>query len=408
MVQVPGLVEHLGAADPQPHRHARDRHQEPGRRSRSSGTDLAEIDRVPPRSSAIVQGRARRHVGARRAAARRALHRRRASTARPRRATASTSPTSRRSSPRAIGGENIGETIEGRRALSDQRALSARVARLARDACGRCRSSPSAARSSRSATWRSVAIVDGPPMLKSENARLSGWVYVDIRGRDLRVRRARRAARRRARREAAARLLDLMVRPVRVSRAGDAAARVVVPVTLAVIFVLLYLDVPRVDEALLIMLAVPFALVGGFWLLWMLGYDHVGRHRRRLHRARRRRRRVRRRDADLPAATRGSAGSRAASRRRDATLLAAIEEGAVLRVRPKAMTVAVIIAGLLPIMLSAGHRRRGHAAHRRADGRRHDHRAAAVDAGDSGGVPAAPPPRGLRRLASKEAPARSS
>ena len=64
----------------------------------------------------------------------------------------------------------------------------------------------------------------------------------------------------------------------------------------------------------------------------------------------------------------------------------------MLRVRPKAMTVAVIMAGLLPIMLGDGHRRRGHAADRGADGRRDDHRAAPVDAGASGGVPAAAPP----------------
>jgi len=120
-----------------------------------------------------------------------------------------------------------------------------------------------------------------------------------------------------------------------------------------VIFVLLYLAFRRADEALLIMLAVPFALVGGYWLLWLLGYatsvaTAVGfialagvaaefgvvmllylRHAWEARLAR-----------GEPATM--------------ATLRAAIEEGAVLRVRPKAMTVAVIMAGLLPIMLSSG------------------------------------------------------
>jgi Cu(I)/Ag(I) efflux system membrane protein CusA/SilA len=199
----------------------------------------------------------------------------------------------------------------------------------------------------------SVRIVDGPPMLKSENARPSGWVYVDVRGRDL-VSVVRDAQ--------AAVVRDVNLPPgYSVSWSGQfeylerAKARLayVVPLTLVVIFVLLYLAFRRVDEALLIMLAVPFALVGGYWLLWLLGYatsvaTAVGfialagvsaefgvvmllylRHAWEDHLAR---------------------GEPATAR----VLLAAIEEGAVLRVRPKAMTVAVIMAGLLPIMLSQG------------------------------------------------------
>jgi Cu(I)/Ag(I) efflux system membrane protein CusA/SilA len=127
----------------------------------------------------------------------------------------------------------------------------------------------------------------------------------------------------------------------------------VVPFTLLVIFVLLYLAFRRIDEALLIMLAVPFALVGGYWLLWALGYSTsvataVGfialagvaaefgvvmlLYLRNAWEAR---------------LARGEPPTRE-------TLVAAIEEGAVLRVRPKAMTVAVIMAGLLPIMISSG------------------------------------------------------
>jgi Cu(I)/Ag(I) efflux system membrane protein CusA/SilA len=127
----------------------------------------------------------------------------------------------------------------------------------------------------------------------------------------------------------------------------------VVPATLAIIFVLLYLTFKRVDEALLIMATLPFALVGGFWLLFLLGHhlsvaSAVGfialagvssefgvimllylRHAW---------------DARMAA---GGAPTLA-------QLEDAIREGAVLRVRPKAMTVAVIIAGLLPIMFGTG------------------------------------------------------
>ena len=202
----------------------------------------------------------------------------------------------------------------------------------------------------------------------------------------------RRAGGGRARRQAAAGLFACRGRDSSsTSSARRRGSTYVVPLTLAVIFVLLYLAFRRIDEALLIMLAVPFALDRRLLAAVAAGLRDVGGHGRRLHRARRRRRGVRRRDAALPASTRGRRGSRAASRPRRATLLAAIEEGAVLRVRPKAMTVAVIMAGLLPIMLSEGTGCGGHAADRRADGRRDDHRAAAVDARHSSGVSASAP-----------------
>ncbi len=190
-------------------------------------------------------------------------------------------------------------------------------------------------------------------MLKSENARLSGWVFVDVRGRDLVsvVHDAQAAVAREVK----------LPSGYSVSWSGQfeylerAKARLayVVPFTLLVIFVLLYLAFRRIDEALLIMLAVPFALVGGYWLLWALGYatsvaTAVGfialagvaaefgvvmlLYLRHAWEAR---------------LARGEPPTRE-------TLVAAIEEGAVLRVRPKAMTVAVIMAGLLPIMLSSG------------------------------------------------------
>jgi Cu(I)/Ag(I) efflux system membrane protein CusA/SilA len=135
-------------------------------------------------------------------------------------------------------------------------------------------------------------------------------------------------------------------------RAQERLAQVV-PLTLIIIFGLLYLSFRRAGEALLVMLSLPFALVGGFWFVWFVGYElsvavAVGF-----------------------IALAGVAAEfgvimpiyldNALNRYRDeqrlnneTELRAAIVEGAVLRVRPKAMTVAVIIAGLLPIMLREG------------------------------------------------------
>ena len=110
-------------------------------------------------------------------------------------------------------------------------------------------------------------------MLRSENARLSGWVYVDLRGRDLQ--------------SAVDEMQAVVARDVSlpagysVSWSGQfeyleraqARLKIVVPFTLLVIFVLLYLTFRRVDEALLIMATLPFALIGGFWLIYVLGHE---------------------------------------------------------------------------------------------------------------------------------------
>ena len=192
-------------------------------------------------------------------------------------------------------------------------------------------------------------------MLKSENARLSGWIYVDIRGRDLVavVNDARKAV-----------ADEVKLTPgYAVSWSGQfeylerAKQRltVVVPFTLLIIFVLLYLIFNRAGEALLIMATLPFAVSGGFWLMWLLGYNFsvasaIGFIALAgvaaefgvvmllfLKQA------IERRS--------GASGSSALDAR---TLDDAIEEGAVLRVRPKTMTIAVIVAGLIPVMLSTG------------------------------------------------------
>jgi Cu(I)/Ag(I) efflux system membrane protein CusA/SilA len=251
----------------------------------------------------------------------------------------------------AIGGENVGETVEGLQRFP----ISVRYPRELRDSVEKIRELPVV--TERGAQIRlgdvaAVKIADGPPMLKSENARLAGWVYVDIRGRDLRsaVRDMQRAV-----------AEKVKVAPgISVSWSGQfeyleratARLKVVVPATLVIIFVLLYLLFRRVAEATLIMLLLPFSLIGGLWLVWLLGH-HVS-------------------VATLVGfiALAGLAAEfgvvmviyldQAIARRAvglhltEAALVEAIREGAVLRVRPKAMTVAVVIAGLLPIMFGSG------------------------------------------------------
>ncbi len=187
-------------------------------------------------------------------------------------------------------------------------------------------------------------------MLKTENARPSTWVYVDVRGRDLNsvVTDLRRAV---------ARDVPLPA-GVSVAYSGQfeylqrAAERLklVVPATLAIIFLLLYLTFGRLDEAALIMATLPFALTGGIWALYLLGYHQsiaTGVGFIAL--------------AGVSAefgvvmliylkqalAERGPDPS-------DDDLAAAVREGALLRVRPKAMTVAVILAGLAPILVGHG------------------------------------------------------
>ncbi|MBD8531634.1 MULTISPECIES: efflux RND transporter permease subunit [unclassified Massilia] len=251
----------------------------------------------------------------------------------------------------AIGGDNIGETVEGLQRFP----INVRYPREIRDSVENLRQLP--VLTPRGAQIRlgdvaAIRINDGPPMLRSENARLSGWVYVDIRGRDMNsvVRDMQQAVAK-----------EVKLQPgYSISWSGQfeylerasAKLKVVVPATLLVIFVLLYLTFKRFDEAVLIMATLPFALAGGIWLLWILGH-HLSVA-----------------SAVGFIALAGVAAEfgvimllylkhawearLAAGRSSEADLLDAIREGAVQRVRPKAMTVAVIIAGLVPIMIASG------------------------------------------------------
>ncbi|WP_035052174.1 efflux RND transporter permease subunit [Andreprevotia chitinilytica] len=251
-----------------------------------------------------------------------------------------------------IGGENVGETVEG----TARYPINVRYPRELRDSPAALRDLPVVTPSGQRITLGMVAdvkISDGPPMLKSENARLSSWIYIDVRGGDL------------------VQVVDDLKRAiaaqgklppgVSVAYSGqfeyleraNARLKLVVPATLLIIFVLLFLTFRKVDEAVLIMATLPFALVGGVWFLYLLGYH-------------------------LSVATGvgfiALAGvsaefgvvmllylKQALEKRLEphhlthkAVVLDAIREGAVLRVRPKAMTVAVILAGLLPILWGSG------------------------------------------------------
>ena len=249
----------------------------------------------------------------------------------------------------AIGGETIGQTVEG----LARYPISVRYPREIRDSLEGLRALPILTPNGQQITLGTVAAVtvaDGPPMLKTENGRPSTWVYVDVRGRDL-------ASVVEDLRTAVAR--DVRLSPgVSIAYSGQfefleramARLKLVVPATLLIIFVLLYVIFRRFDEAALIMGTLPFALTGGIWTLYLLGYHQsvatgVG----------------------FIALSGVSAEfgvvmliylKHAMAERGDdpntSEVEAAVREGALLRVRPKAMTVAVILAGLLPILLGHG------------------------------------------------------
>ncbi len=264
----------------------------------------------------------------------------------------------------AIGGENIAETIEGLQRFP----INVRYPRELRDSLEKLRSLPVVTERGAQitlGTLAALAFVDGPPMLKSENARLSGWVYVDLRGRDLQsvVDDAQKSVREQVKIPAGY-SVSWSGQFEYLERAKKRLA-IVIPFTLAIIFVLLYLTFHRTGEALLIMVTVPFALIGGFWLMWLLGYNlsvaaavgfialaGVAAEFGIIMLLYLRQALDKRIAAGEAVHERGAENERCAQEAQ--MVVDAITEGAVLRVRPKAMTVAVILAGLLPIMWSSG------------------------------------------------------
>jgi len=202
-----------------------------------------------------------------------------------------------------------------------------------------------------------IEIAKGAPSIRTENALLAAYIYVDIRERDIGsyVRDAQQAVREQVKFPPGYYVtwsgqFEYMERAI-------AKLKIVVPLTLLIIFLLLYLNFRRFTETFIVMLSVPFALVGGVWLMWLLDYnmsvavavgfialagvaaetgvvmliylDHAW---------------------EKLCAQRASAGQKITP----ADLYEAVMEGAVERVRPKMMTVVAIMAGLLPIMWSTG------------------------------------------------------
>jgi Cu(I)/Ag(I) efflux system membrane protein CusA/SilA len=252
----------------------------------------------------------------------------------------------------AVGGINITQTVEG----LERYPVNLRFPREQRDDVEKLKELPLVTSTGAQIPLAQIAeikVVDGPPMLKSENGRLNGWTFVDISNIDLGsyVHEAKEAVQERVKLPPGYSITwsgqyEYML------RAHDKLLKVV-PMTLLIIFLLLYLIFRCTAEAVMVLFSLPFALVGGFWLLIFLDYNlsvavTVGF-----------------------IALAGVAAEfgvimliyldkaieqRSLAGRLNNTqdLKSAIMEGAVLRVRPKAMTVAVIIAGLLPIMLSEG------------------------------------------------------
>jgi Cu(I)/Ag(I) efflux system membrane protein CusA/SilA len=256
----------------------------------------------------------------------------------------------------AVGGMNVTQTVEG----LERYPVNVRYPQRVRDSVQQLQLlpivTPAGARIALSDV-ADVRIVDGPPVIKSENARLNGWSYIDISGRDLGsyVAEAQRVV---------AESVDL---PAGYSLAWSGQYEymvrakerlsVVGPVTLAIIVLLLYLNFRRFAEVAIIIGTLPMALIGGIWLLFLLGYDlsvavgvgfialagvavEIGVVML----------------VYLNQAIRQHMMT-AKSEGRSLTLddvRQAVIDGALMRVRPIMMTVSAIIAGLLPIMLGGG------------------------------------------------------
>ncbi|MDO6526418.1 efflux RND transporter permease subunit [Motilimonas sp. 1_MG-2023] len=256
----------------------------------------------------------------------------------------------------AVGGMNVGETVEG----LQRYPINVRYPQDYRDSVVKLQNLPLVTPNGARIALADVADIryeDGPPMIKTENARPNGWVFVDIEGRDLSSYVADA-------KQVVAEQLDL---PAGYSLAwsgqyeymerAKARLSIVTPITLSIIMLLLYLSFRRVGEVLIIMATLPLAMVGGLWLMHVLGYNfsiavgvgfialagvaveigvimlvylNQAWHYKKLH---------------------AEENQQAISAQ---DLSQAIEEGAGLRVRPVMMTVLTVIIGLIPIMYGSG------------------------------------------------------
>ncbi len=249
---------------------------------------------------------------------------------------------------KAVGGSNVTETVEG----LERYPVNIRYPRHVRDSIEKLSQLPIITSGGANIPLSEVAdikIVDGPGMVKSENARLIGWIYVDIKGRDLGsyVKDAQVIVAEKVKLPPGYSLgwsgqYEYMLR-------AEERLKYVVPLTLVIILLLLYLNFRNFPESFMVLGAVPLALVGAIWFVYFLGYNM---------------------SVAVGVGFIALAGLAAefgvimlvyldqAYYKHKPTNMRALQdaviEGAVLRVRPKAMTAAVILAGLLPIMLGGG------------------------------------------------------
>ncbi|WP_158116541.1 efflux RND transporter permease subunit [Vibrio cincinnatiensis] len=256
----------------------------------------------------------------------------------------------------AVGGMNIGETIEG----LERYPINVRYPQGYRDSVVKLQQLPLVTPSGARIALVDVADIryeDGPPMIKTENARPNGWVFVDIDGRDLGsyVEEAKQAVAKQLNMPAGY-SLAWSGQYEYMERAKERLV-VVVPITIAIIMLLLYLSFRRIGEVMIIMLTLPLAMVGGLWLMYYLGYNFsiaVGVGFIAL--------------AGVAVEigvimlvylnqawhyTKLDAQEQNKSLSED-DLSHSIQEGAGLRVRPVMMTVLTVIIGLIPIMYGEG------------------------------------------------------
>ncbi len=256
----------------------------------------------------------------------------------------------------AIGGMNVTQSIEG----LERYPINIRYPQAYRDSVENIRLLPLVTKSNKRIALADVAdirIEDGPPAIKSENARLNGWTLVDIEGRDLGsyVEEAQRV------------VAEQVVLPAGYSIAWSGQYEymvrakerlsMVVPLTLAIIMLLLYLNFRNIIEVLIIMGTLPFALIGGIWLLYLLNYDlsvavgvgfialagvtvEIGVLML-----------VYLDQSYVKTCEKVKQENRSLSK---ADIKQAVLQGAGQRVRPIMMTVAAIIVGLIPIMFGEG------------------------------------------------------
>ena len=251
----------------------------------------------------------------------------------------------------AVGGVNVTQTIEG----LERYPVNIRYPQSYRDSIEQMKLLPLITPQGARIALNDVAniyVEDGAPMIKTENSRPNGWIYVDIEGRDLGsyVVDAQQA------------VAEQLVLPAGYSitwsgqyeymqRAKETLS-VVIPATLAIIVLLLYLAFRRVGEVLLILVTLPLAMIGGIWLLYLLNYNFsiaVGVGFIALAGVA-----VEIGVIMLVYLNQSLANAQAAGNFTKAKLQQAVMDGAGLRVRPIMMTVATVIIGLIPIMYGDG------------------------------------------------------